>query len=108
MNLKPLRPGRQLMPSDAKRLEEILYQEYNSPEFIGIYYSYPLNDNRLLLEYVINLYGNDEHTRFFRTAYKKNGDWYLSRDLRTLTYKMGTEDGQNEEMAKVIHDYLGE
>ena len=69
-------------------------------------YSYPMNDNRLLVEYVINFFGNAEQVRFFRKVYKKSGQWRLSNDFKTIKYLNGVTG--TTDIDDIVNRYMEE
>jgi len=93
--------GRQLPAHDEKQLVQLLIDEYQTSVISDMRYSYPRNDNRLLIEYAICFYDSDKPTLFFRKAHKKNGKWGLSRDLRVVS--AGDADVTN-----IINEYMGD
>ncbi|WP_316811921.1 hypothetical protein [Pedobacter heparinus] len=97
--------GRKLPAHDEKQLEQLLIGEYRASVINAMWYSYPKNDNRLLIEYTISFYDNDEQTHFFRKARKKNGQWELSTDFRVIKYSIGDADGIN--VSDIIEEYMG-
>lgn len=106
MHLKPVNTDRQLPAHDERQIEKLLNDEYRTSEFATMGYSYPMNDNRLLLEYVINFFGNGEEVRFFRKAYKKSGQWRLSNDFRTVKYLNGVTG--TVDIDDIVNNYMGE
>ncbi len=96
------KPGqnRRLPAYDEQQIEELLIREYRGMEIQGIQYSYPLNDAQLLVEYLIKLFNQGDEIRFFRKAFKRNGQWFLSADFSTLKQERGG-DAQAEEIIKV-------
>lgn len=103
-----IKPGdrRQLPAYDVKQIEQLLTDEYRTADITSIYYSYPMNDNRLLIEYSITFFNNDEETRFFRKAFKRNGQWQLSPDFRTVNYMKGVYSSGEDDIAKMISSYM--
>lgn len=106
MHLKPINTDRRLTEHDEQQIEKLLNDEYRTSEFTAMGYSYPMNDNRLLLEYVINFFGNREQVRFFRKAYKKNGQWRLSNDFKTVRYLNGVTGA--DDIDDIVNGYMGE
>lgn len=106
MHLKPVNSDRQLPAHDEQQIEKLLNEAYKTAEFTAMGYSYPMNDNRLLLEYMINFFGNAEEIRFFRKAYKKNGQWRLSNDFKTVTCLNGVTVAVDIE--DVVNRYMAE
>lgn len=107
--LMTIKPGsnRKLSASDEKQLQQLLMDEYQTPEITSMWYSYPKNDNRLLLEYTIAFYDN-ERTQFFRKARKKNGLWELDANFRTVHYRNDVTDPGDTNIADIINKYLGD
>jgi hypothetical protein len=94
---------RQLPAYDAKQLELLLINEYPTTAINSMYYSYPLNDNRLMIEYDITFFNNDEQTYFFRKAYKRNGQWQLSKDFKTVNCIKGVYSLDEDEVTEMIN-----
>jgi|GEM_PF-1969411 len=103
-----IKPGthRQLPAYDLKQIEQLLIDEYRTAEIISMCYSYPMDDNRLLIEYSISFFNNDEQTSFFRKAYKKNGQWQLSNDFRTVNYINGVYSSDEGHIPEMINRYM--
>lgn len=105
MNMKP-GSCRQLPAYDARQIEQLLKEEYRTAEITLMYYSYPMNDNRLLVEYSIAFFNNDEQARFFRKAFKKNGQWQISSDFRTVNCVKGVYSPGEREIEEMIKAYM--
>jgi hypothetical protein len=103
MNSKP-GSGRQLPAHDEKQLAQLLIEEYQTSVVNMMWYSYPKNDNRLLIEYTISFYDDGERTQFFRKARKKNGLWELDRNFRVVKYSSDVTDAG---VADIIEEYMG-
>lgn len=92
MNLTALTPNRKLPPPDEKKIQQLLEDTYRSPEFTSMTYSYPMNDARLMLEYTIKFFDNDNRTLYFRKAHKKNGEWKLDANPESISYTLGLDE----------------
>lgn len=104
MHLKPINTNRQLSAYDEQQIEKLLDEAYGTSEFTAKGYSYPMNDNRLLLDYVINFFGTAESVRFFRKAYKKDGQWRLSTDFKAV--KFSDAEVAAADIEELINTYM--
>jgi hypothetical protein len=107
MKIKP-KSGRQLPAYDEALLQDLLVDEYRASVIEAMWYGYPRNDNRLVVEYVISFYDNDERSRFFRKVRKKDGRWELSKDFRVINYCIGISEPSAVHVADIIAEYMGD
>lgn len=105
MNIKP-GTHRQLPAYDVRQIEQLLIDEYRTAEITSMTYSYPMDDNRLLIEYAITFFNNNEQSQFFRKAFKKNGQWQISRDFRTVNSINGVYSSDEGHIIEMINTYM--
>lgn len=99
MNIKPGH-NRRLPAYDEKQIEELLLGEYAGVGLHEVYYSYPLNDAQLLVEFVIRLFDHGDQNRFFRKVFKRNGKWCLSADFKTLKEERNSDCTASDALIK--------
>lgn len=105
MNITSKDPLNKLETIDEQILESILKNEYQLEEFTSMRYEV-LQEDKVLIEYMINFSNFGTRTQFYRKANRTNDKWEMDDQPLILTYSNEGSEHANYNVNDLIADYI--